>query len=237
MSTLFDGTDDVITFGSAAPGAGSAAHTLLVVAKNVSGTSWASLIERESSGGSLVHGMGRRSNSNLYYAPTGGIQDGGASFVITATTTWWVLAVTHPGGTAAPRYHKVNVGGGSPTHAAGSSTTPGGTAARVKLGGDDDFANFLMAAAAVWQGTALADADIDGIATDATTQSIADLTPTWLSDADDQFATDLVGSADQTAIVGTSSSADDPPSWVYGLGGGGGPADLNPRRALLGVGR
>jgi hypothetical protein len=90
----------------------------------------------------------------------------------------------------------------------------------LKVGGDDDFANIYLAAFAYWNGVTLSQAQIEGINTAKTTQSILDLSPTAAYDDSDAFATDLTaGTADRSSIVGTTDSADDPSGWVY-LGGG-----------------
>lgn len=224
MSRLFDGVDDQMTYN---PGPGLAenhAKTLLAVVKNVSGTSWADIITLEDSSGGNMGGMGRRSNGRLYWSDSSTIQDFGATTAITATTTWWVLAVTVSASGTTVRGHKVNVGGGSPVHVAGSAAVNAAfTAARLQLGLSADPFNGKFAAAAVFD-KVLTDAEIEGIATAATTQSIADLTPVALYDDSDAFATNLInpGTYDRSAIVQTADDAEDPPSWVYGLSGGGG---------------
>jgi hypothetical protein len=219
VSRLFDGVDDQIVFP--APAAMDGTLTMLVVVKFATASGWASLIEMENSGGADRATIGRNPtlSNNLYWSNgIAALLTGGET--MTSTTEWLVLGITKTAGTTTPRAHKCIVGGAnSHTDQTGTIADAGTSVGGVlRLGGNADWANIRLAAAAIWHGTALTDADFNSINAALTTQSIFDLSPTWLVDDADAFTADYVGSADQTSITGTTDDADDPAGWVYGLG-------------------
>lgn len=230
MSRLFDGVDDQMVYP--APATLSGALTMLIVVKFATSSGWISLLEGETSGGADRATIGRNpdQSNNLYFSngvaglPTGGV-------TLTNTSNWYVAALQRASGTVAARTHLCQVGAVSNTHTdhvtsmANASSIAGGN---LRIGGNADFGNIRVAAAAIWNSNPLVDADFEGIASDATTQSIADLSPVWLVDDSDAFATDLIGSNDRTSITGTADDADDPSGWVYGLGGGAAATSLPP---------
>lgn len=217
MSRLFNGTSNFMTFTPTDWAFG----TLLVVARimTTNDVAWQSFIEGEAPGG-LRYAFGRSNSGNLYLA--NGITTASAVAAQDADG-WAIYAVTKATGTVAPTMHRIPIGGTRTSTAPGTTLTNSTTIAggSTKVGGDDDFANIRLAAVAIFNGTVLTTTQLDGINTAKTTQSIADLSPTALYDDSDAFATDLIGSADRTAISGTTDDADDPSGWVYGLGGGG----------------
>lgn len=219
MSRLFDGVDDQMVYP--APAAMTGTLTMLVVVKFAAASGWASLIEMENSGAADRATIGRNPTlgNNLYWSNgVSGLLSGGET--MTSTTDWLVLGVTKSAGTTTPRSHKCIIGGAnSHTDQTGTIADAGTSAGGVlRLGANADFANVRLAAAAIWHGTALTDSDFNTIAASATTQSIADLSPTWLVDDSDGFATDLIGANDRTILDGTADDADDPAGWVFGLG-------------------
>lgn len=235
MSRLFDGVDDLMTYSHTGSPNLTGALTMLVVAKLANNDGWMSWIECETSGGGLGCALGRNPNTgnDIYMSNQSANVH---AIAATDVTNWAVWAVTKTSGTTTPRMHKVIVGGAA-THTDANSTlaNPSSQAnGNIRIGGNDDFANFRLAAAALWEGTALSDGNIETIASTATTQGILDLSPTWCVDDSDAFATDLVGSIDRTSITGTADDADDPSGWVY-FGGGGGGVTVK-RLSALGVG-
>ena len=217
MSRLWGGTvADLMTYAPIQWAFG----TILIVAKIVTtnDAAWQSFIEAEPTGVTPVrYALGRSSAGNLYLS-----NDVTSDQAVSATDAdgWALFSVTKATGSAAPQFRK-NIIGGAPTGGTGGvalGNSPANTV-RIYLGGNDDPANIKVAAAAIFNGTVLTTGQLDGIASAATTQSIADLSPTWLIDDSDAFATNLVnpGTGDRTAIAGTADDADDPAGWVYGI--------------------
>lgn len=238
MSRLFDGVDDQMVY--AMPGSGGPDYTfgtLLVVIRIITTTdgAWLSFIEGETSGAASRFALGRRNDGKQYYANGAAID---SANTVEDADSWMLLAATKATGTVAPTMHKIIISSGVRSSTAlGTSFANSTTIANgnVRLGGDDDFANIRLGVAAIFVGTALTTGQLDGIVSAKTTQSIADLSPTWLVDDSDAFATDLTaGTVDRTTLVGTADDADDPAGWVYGLGGGGGV--VVKQLAALGVG-
>jgi hypothetical protein len=206
---------------SASGGADFGFGTLLVVARIMTTTdaAWLSFMEAENASNIARYSFGRRSTGAMYYANDSTLDS--AALNIEDGDGWAVYAVTKATGSATPSYHKIPIGGSRTTTTsaaslANSSTSAGG---ELRIGGPSDFAHMRLAVASVFPGVVLTTGQLEGIATTKTTQSIADLLPLWLVDDSDGFATDLIGTADRTAIVGTVDDADDPAGWVYGLGG------------------
>lgn len=227
MSRLFDGVDDQMVYTiPAAGGPNFTFGTMLVLVKIATTTdnAWLSFIEGETSGAGLRFAIGRQNSSpgRLYYA-NGTVAPETASVTIEDSEGWAIMCATKATGSVAPTHHKIIVSTGTRTTAApgvaaaNSTTTANGN---LRLGGNDDFANIYLGAAAIWVGTVLSTAQLDGIASAKTTQSILDLSPTWCVDDSDGLATDLTaGTVDRATLVGTTDSADDPAGWVY-FGGG-----------------
>jgi hypothetical protein len=229
VSRLFDGTDDQMVYAVPASGLNvNGAHTLLVVARimRVADNTWESFIEKETSGGAASAAMIRQqlvaTTGTLGW--TNGTGLGKGTTAITDSNGWLLLAATHAAGSATPRLHRSIIATASHEHAdhsggaiAAASSIASGT---IRLGGNDDFANMRLAAAAIFD-KVLSDGQIEGIVTAKTTQSIYDLTPVWLVDDADAFVSDYMNNADRTSVTGTADDADDPSGWVYGIGGGG----------------
>ena len=232
MSREFDGVDDLMTYSGSVPNL-SGALTILIVVKILvaADNTWLSFIEHENSG-SAKPSLGRTNGGVIYMSNSAANQ---TAISITDSDGWMIVACTKATGSATPRMHKCIIGGANTHTDAGGTLGNDGTMNTIRIGGNDDFANIRVAAAATWAGTALTDANINGINSAATTQSILDLSPSWCVDDSDAFATDLTaGTIDRTALVGTTDSADDPTGWVYFGGGGAAPTVKN--LAALGVG-
>lgn len=143
---------------------------------------------------------------------------GGGATAPSDKNTWYAMAFTKASGSAAVRYHLAAVGGAY-THTA-SGTVADGTAGITSFifgkGPIKGAAKMDIAAAAVWT-SALSDSAIDALGTTSM--------DTWLAASPvgawqfNQASTgtnvnDLVGSANQTALTGTSVTTD-PAGWSY----------------------
>jgi hypothetical protein len=145
---------------------------------------------------------------------------------------WQILATTKTAGSTTPRLHRKELGAGSWTHGdlGGSpSVADVATAATTFVVGSNngtDYKDMLIAVAA-WFPTALSDGDVESIQTTPTTQKLADLGAIALWDFNQASTAtpvvDLIGTADETSVTGTTVvGGDDPPGWTFGLSGGGG---------------
>lgn len=222
MSRLFNGTSDQMMYTVDAGTAMNDALTMLVVCRILAADNvWMSLLEGQNSADSEVRAALGRSSSgnNIYFGNHIALIQAGS---VTAADNWQIIAVTRSAA-AASSAHKLPIGGSRTTTALGA-LADGNTLAsgHLRLGGIADFANYRLAAAAIWNGVELTNGQLDGILSAKTTASIDALNPTWLVDDSDAFATNLTnpGVMDRTSISGTTDDADDPAGWVYGLSGG-----------------
>lgn len=220
MSRLFDGVDDQMVYSFSSSLAASGPKTLLMVLRimNATDLAWLSFMEWENASSVDVAALGRRNNGNIYTVKGGTTFD---NIAVQDADDWVVIATTWPAASAVPRHHK-DVIGGAATHTdgAGVANSPfSDNIPTVRLGGNADFCNMRLAAAAIFT-SELSDVDIESVENAKTTQSIADLSPFWLVDDSDAFATNLItpGTGDRSSITGTADDADDPAGWVYGLG-------------------
>lgn len=218
QAVAFDGVDDQMVYGS--PPELTGALSMLIVCRILvtADDTWLSLIENETSGATGRSSIGRRGGSGeFYFSNELGIS---SVTVITDPDGWVILCATKASGSAAPQMHRIIIGGARTTAAGGTAlgNDSAYAAGNARIGGNDDFANIAVACAATWAGTVLTTTQLDGINTAKTSQSILDLSPSWMVDASDGLVLDQVGSADRTSVVGTSAAANDPTGWVY-LGG------------------
>jgi len=219
------------------------ALTILIVVKviNTTDNAWLSFVESETSGAAARPSIGRNNSTpgRVYYA-NGAVLSETASVTITDAENWCVVAVTKAAGTVAPRMHRCQIGG-SNQHADGT-VNAGDVGAyatgKFLVAGDDDPANIRVAAWAVWDGTALTDGQIEGIASAKTTDSILALTPTACFDAENSLMlNDLVQNMDGTLVGTITESSDGPTGWLY-FGESAEPEVTfggNQRRGLFGV--
>lgn len=215
-------TTDLMTYASNMPaGLGAGAGSVMVVGRIMATNDaiWVSFVESDSSGGTNPGpSLGRHSNGQIYF----GMTTISKAVGWTDSDNWCVICATRAAGTTTPNFYKVPIGGSTTTAAGDASSGNLNNADRIRLGGPSDPAHIRIAAVAWWS-SALSQANIESVATAKTTQSILDLSPAWCVDDSDGLATDLVGTADRTAISGTSDNADDPSGWVY-FGAAGGPS-------------
>jgi hypothetical protein len=198
------------------------ATTILAVVRMLAANStWQSIVESESSGGVNQVSMGRNVSvdGRLYYSDTAAVKDFVGVHVV-AADSWQVIAVTRPAGAAQTiRGHQVVLGGATQHVNSGSTGNNNGdyNGGAFIVAGDDDPANIRVAAWAVWNGTALSDGDIEGIASALSTDSILALSPTACFDAENGLMlTDLAAGGMDGSLVGAiTESADGPTGWTY----------------------
>jgi hypothetical protein len=133
-------------------------------------------------------------------------------------------------GSSAPRFHWKPLGSGSWSHGDANQGSPlplGNQAGDItrfiigSLGGGSLPWNGRMACVALF-GYALTDADWVSIQTTPSSQQLANLGAVTLWDLNQTSVatavSDLVGSANQTGITGTTAvTGDDPPGWTFGV--------------------
>jgi hypothetical protein len=162
-------------------------------------------------------------------------------------SAWQLLAITKAAGTVQPRFHRTVLGAASWTHVTTTGESFPNIATTVtvaRLGAMRSFGSVAgwkatrMATAAVF-GTELSDANVESIDTTHTTQKLVDLGALAVWDLNQASTatsvTDLVGSANQSSITGTTVATGDDPTWTFGLAAGGG-SSTGVNRTLLGVG-
>jgi hypothetical protein len=224
MSRLFDGTGDSITFSAGgAAGITNAAFTIAILWSPAISHAGGLIDGRD--GGSARHlGVNPFTDNNVYVAV-------GPDFRPTSYAAyiggWAVLAFTKGAGSSLVRTHLYDYGVGSWVHAnlASAVGADAATLATILVGpfdGAQDL-NGNLAAMGFWTGTALADASFEaGTGFQTSLANWFNLTPSVLWRFNQASVatpvTDLMGSgADQTAISGTSVSANDPPGFSFNI--------------------
>ena len=235
MSRLFDGVDDVITFlpGAAAPIPNGDGFTIAFL--------WRPNANHR---GGLLDGRDNSNNRHLGVNPfdDGNVYINIGGFVSTSYSAyinnWAILAFTRPsGGSATVRAHVYRYDLGTWTHTNLGAINTAGAVASFLVGSFDpgQFLNANIAAIGLWDAVNLSDAAFEaGTGFQAALSNWYAQTPSVLwrfnqaSVADP--VNDLMGSgANQSAIVGTTVSAAEPPGFSYALGttvSGTGVADL-----------
>ena len=220
MSRQFPDTSGITVAIGGAGVLGGAWSFAAIVKQTTTGTH--SLISLQASGGN--RGGMWITNTGLLNAISNAGNE--AQFGITLPLNVWVLvAVTRVAGSnRTPRGHMYRYDTGVWAHAAGNATIDNDNTAltHIELGRSfsDWFYIGLMANAGAWN-RALSDVEVEGL--ELALQAWVDSTPValWpLNQASTATAVqDIIGTADQTAITGTSVSADEPAGWSYTLGG------------------
>lgn len=211
-------TGDSLSIG---PGAatGTKAHTIVM------------LLRRNAGNASAVQGMDSATRRWSLLFDTGkpfGSGDFGAGGPLVSQDTWYVVAETKASGSQPYRYHVVQLGVGAWTHQSSTSNVANGQAGLTSIdfglsettGGNVDLAAFAE------YGTVLSDAAIEALGFTAMDDWLA-ASPRVAVQFNQATTADPVtdltgGSANQTAIVGTSVVAD-PAGWSYA--GGAAPAE------------
>jgi hypothetical protein len=177
---------------------------------------------------SLMSGFAHQDGSKLATFTDGPFADADATPVV---DTWQILGMGKAAGTTSPHYHVKPLGSGSWDHAtaggtlANNATSP--TEFEIGAFRNNSFSSGysgLIACVAVYD-TELSQANFESVQTTPSTQQLATLGAVALWDLNQAATTtdvlDLIGSADETSVTGTSvTGGDDPPGWTFGLGGG-----------------
>jgi hypothetical protein len=202
---------------------GSGGNTMAVVARFESFNTISTLLALSNSTPAFRVRLGHASaGGSLFLEINGGANSSyGAGL---ALSTWYLLAVTKPGGSSVARFHVLDMAAGTWTHANGTGSSgdhgaPGGTGI-VQIGRNNAANHFdgRMALAAAWK-RELSDAQVE---------SLGGGFRAWLSQKPDGLwplnqgavGTGVVdwtgGGANQSAISGTTISADHPVRWRWG---------------------
>jgi hypothetical protein len=224
VSRSFDGSGDSITFSAGGAAAITNAAFTIAILWSPAITHAGGLIDGRDGGSARHLGVNPFSDDNVYVAV-------GADFRPTSYAAyigdWAVLAFTKGAGSSLIRTHLYDYGVGSWVHAnlASAVGADAATLATILVGpfdGAQDL-NGNLAAMGFWTGTALADASFEaGSGFQTSLANWFNLTPSVLWRFDQASiaipVTDLMSSgADQTAISGTSVSANDPPGFSYSI--------------------
>lgn len=220
----FNGSTDNITLSGGTVGAiCNAAHSFVFVIKptalaageaflsiNNSTTTLRACYDNGGAGGQM--GMGGDS--------------GGDSLSGTANLSagaWQVIGASKASGTVIARFHRKPLGSGSYTHIDGSGTCANNATScdnfRVScFGNASGFKDTRLAVAAVFS-TNLTDTDYANIESNASTAYLQSLSPAALWEFNQTSTgtnvTDLIGTANQTAISGTTVINGDDPTWTF----------------------
>ena len=225
---VFDGVDDFITcaIGGLSTQTGGPITIAAIIKKNANGSFQAFIALNTTAAAQLI-ATGVQ-GSNLGYTFTGGSDDanGAATPTYVIADGWVIYAMTKASGAVAPRFHKCVLSTGVWTHTSSAETNSDGAApgasGQVMFGAKNnigDFFNGRMALAGIYP-TAKSDPQLEAMS--ATLQSWIDAGPTglWpLTQADvGDGVTDIVGTSNQSAIVGTTvATGDDPPNFDFSL--------------------
>jgi hypothetical protein len=223
----FDGVDDKIVLGTTGAEIANGGYSVVMLIKPATITNGQTFLALRSSGqlvGSLSDaGTGGGSSGKL---ETDTEVDGVTAPCGVTAGDWQILGYTKAAGTSAVRFHRYLLGGGW-THANSGGTLPdaAGVVDQVIVAASNannaaGAHGCRVAVAALLP--ALADADVEAIASLATSQFVADLGAydVWEFDQADVGTTvaDKAGSSNQQTIVGTSVvTGDDPPGWTFGI--------------------
>lgn len=213
------------SFGAMMNGAYSLVAVVRPYASTVPTPSNVGMAAYKTTGGATLSGLSYGGSDRLaLYSDT----DDSRVVVGTDSTAWQCCAMTKASGTVAPRFHRANVGTWTWAHGDGGTTVPNNATAVTRFEVDPWWAgaadSVRFATVAIFT-TALSDASIEAIGTTPSTQKLKDLGATNLWDFNQaSVATavaDLVGTANQTSISGTTVvTGDDPSGWTFGVSSG-----------------
>jgi hypothetical protein len=163
--------------------------------------------------------LGRRNNDDIYFSNTNGIVSGGQ---LIDSQNWNVAAVARSAG-AATNAHRSPMAGGAIDSVTLGALADGLTLASgtLRIGGNEDLGHIRMVFAALFT-TEITGSQVTGVRDAAATSAVAALSPFFLADASNDFATNLInpGTMDRSASVGSPSQVSDSDiTWATGLGG------------------
>lgn len=216
MSRTFDGVDDQIRLSTGA-----------LATLDGGPITIAAIVRARSTVGATVY-VGTSPTNIRYSAELFGgnwfvSNNGGVALMFPVRNDEWVLiAHTKADGSAVPREHEYRYLTSTWAHADTAAAVPDGGApgvgGSVVLGRwETDFLQGELVAAAVWD-RALTDGELEDLVSSLPAWEDAAPLALWSlgqASVDDPVLDLAGGGADQTAIVGTSVSADEPPGWSY----------------------
>lgn len=219
----FDGSGDFIKVDDGGLGSSTQALTFVVLFQTDEvGGADRPIMSIGTAGGNVSFG---RAGDNLGYYDDSELTSASSTMGI-AVDTWYVAAMSKGAGVDTPRFHAKPLGSGSWAHSdAGASVTPTSvTCDQIGFGcfvnGAADFLGRIAVAALFT--SELSDGVIESIESNPSTTFLASLSPFALwefnqaSVADDVL--DLIGTAHETSITGTSVVTDvGPGGWTFGL--------------------
>lgn len=224
MSRAFNGSSDFITFsvGAAANLPVGALTTAFLWKPDTSHRG--GLLDGKDGGAVRRVGVNPFDNAggNVFFATNGSTSTSYSAYI----AQWAVLAFTKPAGagqTVRAHLYEYDVGTWVHTNLGAESNSNAITQLFVGSFDPGQFLDGNLAAIGLWTGTALADAAFEagtGFQTSLANWFVQTPSVLWrFNQASTATAvTDLMGSgADQTAISGTTVSADDPPGFSYAL--------------------
>lgn len=227
----FDGSDDLIALGGGSVGAiCNSSYSVIALIKPLTALgSGKGIFGIQVGTSNLLGGLMHSGSSLTLYTDT---ESSDYPVGITADA-WQILGVSKPAGTGTgPTFHRKVLGSGSWTHGTGSGTIADKTSSVTRMeigafqgGGFSSCINAHIAVVALFN-TALSDANVESIQTTPTTQKLADLGAVGIWEltqtSTGTSVSDLVGSANQSSITGTTVIASDKPvGWTFGVSGGG----------------
>lgn len=220
MSRLFGGSTSEVAW-SIGSVVGTGAWTFAMVVKFNAGVSWQGLLNLESSGthrvGTERHGTG----GDFATITGGGANTKQSGLSISSSDGWMLLAAARAAGNnKLARFTKYPIGGTASHADAPSPGQDNQAASNTIIFGNTENADFFAgrcAAVAVWD-TALNDAQMESLVTTFTRANWLSLSPHFLADELDAFATDYAGTSTRSALTDTSDDADDPTGWASWAG-------------------
>jgi hypothetical protein len=217
----FNGTSDKITLSLGTAINTMTFGTIAVLCRRTDNINW--------NGPFATNSPGPFAEVYIDVAPSGALPLANALFVsyasseastiaMSSTEDWCWIAVSKATGNVAPRFHKQVKSTGTWTHAAGASmangTSPSGGNLTIGAVATDWFKGDI-AAVAVWT-TALSDATLEGLGATWTAVLAASPQAAWLLNQASTATslTDAVGTANQTAISGTTVQSGTITNWA-----------------------
>lgn len=201
--------------------------TMLAIARRADDAAWHGIVTTRQSGAGAYEAYldiapSGHASAGAIWSSWGGT-DNAATLKFLAADGWCIIACTKATGSATPRYHKCVLSSRVWTHdnsgaaVANATSTPGGTVIFGDVAGD--ALNGDLAAVALY-GRTFSDQEIESLLTWETWLSYGP-TGAWLLDqaATAQSLVDWVGTANQSAITGTTVTTASLPGWNQSDGG------------------
>jgi hypothetical protein len=213
----FDGVDDFLTTSIGSCNLSGALTVAALFRRRDPGLS-GRVVANGEPGFVLRMQFGWNASDQVFFSTTGAGRT--STVTISPQDGWVIVAVTKAAGTVTPRAHIYK--GGAWAHENLSGTVPDPTADQANV----HFATNILAVDAVdiavageWT-SELSDGNVETLSANRLTQDWADLSPQGLWDFNQASIatplTDLIGTADETAITGTEVIDDGPPAWAFG---------------------